>query len=321
MMETTALTINDLSGLQIALLEDDNGAIRNYIERLDRETSNDAMAAAGVHFGFPTVEIEGVQRTSAGHLAKVFGYKQAQALQRLLERRGISGIKVGGFSHDGLILIREKLVLDKDDYKTVLYDWPAFLIGGMNSQNDEAKAVQTYLLRMEKIARVGIVATRQGQLVSNFPDPAHGIVMTKLCKEAWRGNALASYILERHYDVPVKQLLHRTEPGLSELGGLISQYLHFACEDKLVSQGLVVSSTEKGFKVTGMPEDFYRVFLEIARRHHLTQFFSSVYSLGAIMARELDALEMLGWKRSVKKINGYSRYTYEYTEPQDPLTH
>ncbi|MDP2167991.1 MAG: hypothetical protein Q8J64_06645 [Thermodesulfovibrionales bacterium] len=307
-----ALTINSIGDLQLALIENNNGAIKDYIERLDRETSNEVMARAGEYFGFPTVEIEGVIRASAGHLARVFGYKRTQAFIELLERRGISGIKVAGFTHNTLSIIREKLGLGDKDFSAVLYDWPAFLIGGMNSTNTEAQVVQAYLLRMEKVARVGIVAVRQGQLTANFPEAAHGIVMSKLCKEAWRGNPLASYILERFYDVPVKQLLHRTDPELSEVAGTISQFLHFIAEDRLTAHGLKVTKTAEGWKVDGVPEMLYKSFIETARRHHLTQFFGSVASLGAILGREADALEMLGWRRSVRRIQGCNHYTYEY---------
>jgi hypothetical protein len=315
-MNESFLTINSIGDLQIALLEDNNNAIKNYIERLDRESSNEAMTRAGEQFAFPIVEIEGVIRTSGGHLAQLFGYKQTHSLTDLLLRRGISGIKVAGFTHDAKSLIREKLSLGDKDYSAILYDWPAFLVGGMNSTNEEAKAVQAYLLRMEKIARIGIIATRSGQLMANFPDPTHGIVMSKLAKEAWRGNPIASYILEKHYDVPVKQLLHRTDPELSEIAGTISQYLHFLFSDRITSHGLQLHKTERGCKIIGEPDMFYRSFLEVARRHHVSQFFSSVFSLGAIMSREADAIDMLGWRRSVRKINGYNRYTYEYEPPE-----
>lgn len=136
------LQIRSITDLQIALMEDNNQAIKNYIERLDRETSNEMMKTAGKVFGFPTVEIEGVFRTSLGHLAKVFGYNRPHALQELFIRRGISGIKMGGFTYDTCIEIRRGLALDADDNKSILLDYPAFLIGGMNSTNDEARKVQ-----------------------------------------------------------------------------------------------------------------------------------------------------------------------------------
>ncbi|MDA8104661.1 MAG: hypothetical protein M0Z71_04710 [Nitrospiraceae bacterium] len=309
------LTINSIGDLQIALIEDNNDAIKSYIERLDRETSNLAMTQAAGHFGFPVVEIEGVVRTSAGHLAKVFGYKQPRSLSDLLLRRGICGIKVGGFEHNTQIEIKQALSLDPDDHKSILYDWPAFLVGGMNSQNEEAQVVQAYLLRAEKIARVGIVAVKQGALTQHFPDAAHGLIMVKLAKQAWQGNPLASYILEKHYDVPVKQLLHRTDPELSELAGQIAQYLHFICDERITQFGIRFVHTEKGSKFVGNPQAIYQTLLYVARRHHLPQFFSSQFSLGSILGREADALDMLGWKRSVRKIEGYNEYTYEYIPP------
>lgn len=311
-MNEAALTINSLGDLQIALLENNNDAIKNYIERLDRETSNEVMRRAGESFGFPVVEIEGVVRASLSHLTRIFGYKHPYSLADLLKRRGIEGVKMGGYSHHASIKIRETLKLEASDHKSILYDWPAFLIGGMNSTNEEARAVQAYLLKMEKIARIGIIATKYGQIISNFPDPTHGIVMTKLAKESWRGNPIASYILEKHYDVPVKQLLHRTDPELSETAGTISQFLHFIYSDRIASHGLQVNKTEQGYRIVGTPDMFYKTFLDVSRKHHLRLFFTSVFSMGAIMSREADALDMIGWKRSVRKIQGYARYTYEY---------
>lgn len=311
-----ALTINNISDLQIALLEDNNPAIMGYIERLDRETSNEAFTRAGETFSFPTVEIEGVVRTSSGHLASVFGYKQTNALTELLERRGISGIKLGGFAYDTQIKIREKLNLDPQDRKTILYDWPAFLVGGMNSTNDEARIVQAYLLKAEKVARVGVVAVRGGSAVASFPEPAHGIVMAKLAKEAWRGNPLAAHILEEHYAVPVRELLHRTDPELSESAGLISQYLHFIAAFPRMYPDIKVSiRPDGGRSICGTSDALYRAFLDTARRHHLTQFFSSVYNLGTLLGREADALSMLGWGREYRKVNGYRVYTFDYKPP------
>lgn len=306
------LEINNILDLQIALMEDNNSAIKGYVERLDRETSNAAMRQAGEHFGFPVVEIEGVVRTSAGHLARIFGYKAPRSLKDLLERRGIEGINIGGFEHNTQIKIQNELGLDPQDRKTILYDWPAFLIGGMNSTNEEARIVQTYLLRMERIARVGIVGVKRGQLIDNLPEPVHAMVKCKLAKEAWRGNPIASYILEHDYGIPVNQLLHRTDPEMSELAGTIVQYLNFIVEDKIIAYGIKILAGPHGFILKGKPEQLYTTFLEVARRHHLHRFFGSVYNLGSVLSREADAIEILGWRRSIGgKSNGYRVYQFE----------
>lgn len=317
----SGLQINSIGDLQIALIEDDNQAIKGYIERLDRETANLAMTQAGVHFGFPTVEIEGVVRTSAGHLGRVFGYTRPDSLVKLLDRRGVVGPSVGGFRHNGGIIkaIHETLKLDPSDYKSILYDWPAFLIGGMNSTNEEAQVVQSYLLRMEKVARVGIVSVKRGEIVANFPDPSHGIVMAKLAKEAWRGSPIAAYILEKYYDVPVRQLLHQTDPELSEDAGRISQYLHLVYDDQYMTHGIKITKTAAGYILRGTTVQFYATFLDMARRHHLPQFFTSTYNLGIYLAREADALEILGWTRTYHRSQGDRIYCYEYKPKEDPI--
>ena len=205
------LKINNILDLQLALLENNNSAIHGYVERLDRETSNAAMVQASEHFGFPWIEIEGVARTSLRHLASVFGYKAPRALKDLLERRGIYGVKIGGFEHNTQS-IRNSLGLDLKDNSAILYDWPAFLIGGMNSTNEEAQKVQGYLLRMERVARIGIVGVKTGQPMPDLPDGVHMMCITKLVASAWKGNPIASYVLEHHYSIPVGQLMHRTDP-------------------------------------------------------------------------------------------------------------
>jgi hypothetical protein len=257
-------------------------------------------------------------QTSAALLAKVFGYKTPFGLQKLLASRGIGGIKVGGFLQN-VESLQRALGLDPSDHSSVLYDWPAFLIGGMNSTNEEAQVVQAYLLRMEKVARVGIVSVKRGEIMANFPDPSHGIVMAKLAKEAWRGSPIAAYILEKYYDVPVRQLLHKTDPELSEDAGKISQYLHFIYDDQYSTHGVRITKTEKGYIIRGTTVQMYATFLDIARRHHLPQFFTSTYNLGIYLSREAEALEILGWTRTYHRSQGDRIYCYEYKPKEDPI--
>lgn len=159
MVVNNDLEINNISDLQLALIENNNTAINGYIERLDRETSNVAIRQAGEHFGFPTIEVNGVFYAANQHIAAVFGYKKPNSFLELLKRRGIEGINMAGFTYDTCIKIKETLKLMDGDRKTTLHEWPAFLIGGMNSENEEAKAVQGYLLRMEKVARLGFAVS------------------------------------------------------------------------------------------------------------------------------------------------------------------
>lgn len=313
------MQITSITDLQIALMEDNNPAIKHYIERVDRESSNEMMRTAGEVFGFPTVEIEGVFRTSSGHLARVFGYKKPHALQELLDRRGILGVKMGGFTYDTCIEIRRGLALDADDNRSILYDYPAFLIGGMNSTNEEAKKVQLYLLRCERIARVGIMASRvTPHAIDNSPQPVHALVKAKLAKEAWRGNPIAAHILEKDYNIPVSELIRRTDPELSEIAGTISQFLHKIREDSLARFGILIEDTPTGFYLQAKTESLYNAFLEVARRHNMKIFFGGLNHLGAILSRESDAIEILGWKKSLgRRLSGYRHWRYEYINPAD----
>ena len=317
--EKSDIHISCIGDLQIALMEDNGPAIRSYIERLDRESSNEMMRTAGEVFGFPTVEIEGVIRTSLGYLSKVFGYKTSEGLGHLLERWGIGGVKMGGFVHNVRIEIRRGLALDQNDNKSILLDYPAFLIGGMNSTNEEAKKVQLYLLRCERIARVGIVAAKNSPSpLEILPQPAHALVKAKLAKEAWRGNPIATYILEKDYNIPVSELIHRTDPELSELAGIISQHLHYIKEDDLERFGIKIEDTPTGFYILARTEFLYNAFLEISRRHNIKLFFGGLAHLGAILSRETDALELLGWRKTLgRRLSGYRYWKYEYIRPEN----
>lgn len=315
MSENRELTISSITDLQIALMEDNNPAIKTYIEHIDRETANRAMEQAGEHFGFPTVEIEGVLRTSSGHIARVFGYKRPHAVLELLKRWDIDGVKLAGYTYDTCIKITEKLGLEANDRRSTLYDWPAFLIGGMNSTNEEARAVQLYLLRAERVARIGVVAVRQGQLQADFPDPAHGAAMTKLANLAWRGNSIAAHILETHYNVPVTKLLHQSDPELSTEANTIAQFLHLLVQDKTLEHNLRITKTETGYRISGQIREFALAFYEAARKHRIKPFFENNFSCGRILSRERDALFMLGWNSESKKSGGNTKYIFQYEPP------
>jgi hypothetical protein len=312
-----ALVIRSLGGLQLALLEDNNDAIRTYIERLDRETSNDALKAAGAHFDFPTVEVEGVFRTSGNHISRVFGYKRPEYLQKLLDRHGIFGINVGGFRHDGGIKIHETLGLSPHDQRTALYDWPAFLIAGMNSTNEEAKAVQAYLLRAEMISRVGIVAVRDSVIAHrDYPDAAIGSVMSKLAHQAWKGNPIAAHILEQEYAIPATELLAQADPEINDDTESLARYLMAIGTREVETPGLLVTKMpDLGYRIAGSTAKFFVAFLDIAHLRKEKPFFRSRIHLGQIMGREAMALELLGWRRRATKVKGIYRYVYEYTPP------
>jgi hypothetical protein len=140
--------------------------------------------------------------------------------------------------------------------------------------------------------------------------------MAKLCRDAWRGNTLAAYVLEKHYAVPVKDLIHQTDPELSEIAGLISQYFHFVHEDNLSRFGLTITDTSTGFFIEGETKSLYQAFLEVSRKHNLKMFFTSVHSLANLIIREIDALEMLNWRRTwIKTRHAHRTYHYTHTLP------
>ena len=117
---------------------------------------------------------------------------------------------MGGFQPEVESLIRNELDLNSNDHSAILYDWPAFLIGGMNSSNEPARQVQLYLLKMEKTARVGVASSKQ------LPNPAHVSAMIKLAGKAWDGNQIASYVLETVYGVPVTSLIPKAKSELPD---------------------------------------------------------------------------------------------------------
>lgn len=125
---------------------------------------------------------------------------------------------------------------------------------------------------------------------------------------------MAAYILEHDYGIPVNQLLHRTDPELSELAGTIVQYLYFVAEERLTMYGLKTFKNDQGlYVIRGLSSEFYTTFLEVARRHHLHRFFGNNQNFGCTLSKEADAIEILGWKRSLLpgKRNGYYVYQFE----------
>ena len=160
------------------------------------------------------------------------------------------------------------------------------------------------------------MAVRSGLLPKQrFPEPAHAIIKAKLAKDAWRGNQIVAYLLEKDYGIPVRQLLDRTEPELSEIAGTLAQYLRFICEEKLTAYGLGIKETESGHVVEGTTQMFYATFIETGRWHNLPSFFGNTKSIGTILARESDALEVLGWRRSLVRITrGQRYYRFEFVK-------
>lgn len=307
------MEITNLGGLQLALLENDLGAIKTYIERIDRSTANQAMKQAGEMFGFPTTEINGVVYASGTNIAEVLGYKTTLGLQKLLESRGIEGVRVGGFIHK-VKMLQEDLHLDDNDYKTLLYDWPAFLIGGMNTQNEAGQKVQAYLLKMEQVGRVALAIGRmEVPKVSPLDKGRSLMALSKLAESAWKGNPIARWILEEKEGVPVKKLLQESEaneePDISR-AAIIVLYFDAIMEPGVSWKGI----TRTADWCEGTAQAFYQAFLALRVKRGFPKFFDedSIHSFGSAIAREARALDTLGWIREKdRKITG--DWIYKYT--------
>ena len=72
-------------------------------------------------------------------------------------------------------------------------------------------------------------------------------------------------------------------------------------------------TTEEGNKyLQGETTAIFNAFTTISKKHKLPKFFKSVNQFGFILSRESEALEILGWRRSLPTIRkGYRQYRYE----------
>ncbi len=148
--------MDNLSKLELALLEGDVDKASNYLQEIDRRTANEAFKKAGEQFGFSTVEIFGTTIAHMGMVSKILGYTDPSGLSKLLDRWQIYTTKIGSYGHDVRIKIRKSLGVDPRDSHATFISWDGFLIAGIYGQNEEARKVKAYLLKMEAIGRVAL---------------------------------------------------------------------------------------------------------------------------------------------------------------------
>ena len=138
-------------------------------------------------------------------------------------------------------------------------------------------------------------------------------MIEKFSKDAYRGNPIAAYVLEMIYDIPVSKLLGNVEPEYSEVSAVIDRFLHIAVKEYRNISGVKSNKPSEKPYIQATHEMFYRIFIEIGRKHNLTMFATSVPQLASVMSREADALQLLGWRRNLQtRVHGNRFYRYEY---------
>jgi len=92
--------MNSISNMQIAILEDNRGAVREQLNRLDRRTEGEMFQQAAEHFGFKTVEHHGIRLAMRSEIARVMGYKDESGLRKLCERYDLDAVSLGTFGQN-----------------------------------------------------------------------------------------------------------------------------------------------------------------------------------------------------------------------------
>lgn len=132
----------------------------------------------------------------------------------------------------------------------------------------------------------------------------------KLCRQASNGCRFSARALKFFYDMPIEDIaegIFEQKADGTETAPLIAEYL-----EVMVEAGGLPKLTIQEDSIYGSTVDMYKAFEEISRRKNLPKFFRSSYHLAAIIRRERDALEELGWRKVyVTAVNGQRFYRYE----------
>jgi len=152
--------------LEEALLENSQEKVSGYFSEIDRQTSNVAMRRAGEQFGFKTCEVNGMVIAKMEAAAHILGYSTPWGLSKLLASYQIMTPEIGWFLPEVVTRIRKAFDLSIKDSKAIFITWDGFLVAGMFGQNEEARKIKLYLLKMETVGRVSLAADPKMELAA-----------------------------------------------------------------------------------------------------------------------------------------------------------
>ncbi len=157
---------------------------------------------------------------------------------------------------------------------------------------------------------------RQGFL----PRPGMSMdAIAAMCREADKTlHGLASLRGLNFYGyMPVDDLVEMVlakYPENSDEAVTIVRYFHAMLDADLSKYGIEKGRTDGGhWYLQGLTSAFFTAFLSMQKKELLPKVATSLAAFGAIMSREADALEELGWKRTLgKRAAGYRHYRFEH---------
>jgi hypothetical protein len=145
-----------------------------------------------------------------------------------------------------------------------------------------------------------------------------------LCKQADKTlHGVASLRALNYFTgMPVDDLVELVQaayPEKSDEAVTIVRYFHAMLDADLSRYGIEKGQTDTGhWYLQGVTSAFFTAFLSLQKKNLLPKVATSLAAFGAIMSREADALEELGWKRTLgKRAAGYRHYRFEH-RPQTP---
>lgn len=158
--------MKSLMYLEAALLEGKTEMVSEYFSDIDRHTSNDMMKKAGLQFGFKTLEVNGMVLAKMEGTALILGYADVRGLSKLMDAYQIMTYKIGWFPPEVVSKMRETFDLSEKDSRATFISWDAFLVAGIYGQNEEARKVKVYLLKMETVGRVALATDPKFEYVA-----------------------------------------------------------------------------------------------------------------------------------------------------------
>lgn len=148
--------------------------------------------------------------------------------------------------------------------------------------------------------------------------PSPGLSMdaiSGLCREADKYLKGKTSLRALHYftGMPVDDLLEEIEapdPSGSETAAVLARYLELALASG--GHGLTTGVSDQGEWVQGTATQFFHAFTEESRTARLPRIFRHPKHLGAILARESEALEFMGWRRTgaQRTLHGYREHRF-----------